>query len=681
MNMNNKLLFLISILLASAFACNSLVGFPSPVNPTITIAVPTPTRPPTPTPILEVPVRAGEENPDEPVLITGTIPFTSPFFLDGNAEPFVLLEDQAGFVARDLEFSFPLAGQAIGPVELIDEQTLSYSLTLPVVPQGTLIDVDNDGEEEEGVMIFCVAYWSNTWGGPFLEERDGTGWSGAYASTITDPNRDYEITGGHLIIWAPDKDQSFPSGFGEDNLLFTADDPVQPVNSGYSIVNLGEDPFSVYKESNPQFVLIEGSGEVKDFSDLSRGEAFDAMFEKVSVEYPFTAEKGIDWDALYDEYASSIHDARNPDAYHRALHDFLLAIPDAHVGMSFNAQVFYDDFGGSFGLLLAELSDNRVIVTDVLPDTTGGIEGILPGAEIISWDGLPVSEALDQVDPYFGPYSTDQHMRYDQLVFLTRYPPETRVSIQYQNPDGNPEDATLSAEIEYDSLFESIPAFTLDEMGLPLEAEILDESGLGYIRINTFSDDYNLMARLWERFIETLIEEEVPGLIIDMRINGGGNGGLANDFVGYFFNQEVTVSQHAYYNERLEEFEYTDFPTIIKPGPMHYDGPIAVLVSPFCVSACEGFSYALSLNERSIMIGQSPTAGAYGEVGRGQYELPEEISVQFPTGRSETPDGDLLIEGVGVALDITVPITEESALGLTDPVLEEAINTLLEMLE
>jgi carboxyl-terminal processing protease len=218
-------------------------------------------------------------------------------------------------------------------------------------------------------------------------------------------------------------------------------------------------------------------------------------------------------------------------------------------------------------------------------------------------------------------------------------------------------------------------------MGLPLEAEILDESGLGYIRINTFSDDYNLMARLWERFIETLIEEEVPGLIIDMRINGGGNGGLANDFVGYFFSQEVTVSQHAYYNERLEEFEYTDFPTIIKPGPMHYDGPIAVLVSPFCVSACEGFSYALSLNERSIMIGQSPTAGAYGEVGRGQYELPEEISVQFPTGRSETPDGDLLIEGVGVALDITVPITEESALGLTDPVLEEAINTLLEMLE
>ena len=39
-----------------------------------------------------------------------------------TAEPFVMLEDQAGFYARDLEFEFPLAGQTIGPVWEIDEQ-------------------------------------------------------------------------------------------------------------------------------------------------------------------------------------------------------------------------------------------------------------------------------------------------------------------------------------------------------------------------------------------------------------------------------------------------------------------------------------------------------------------------------------------------------------------------------
>jgi C-terminal processing protease CtpA/Prc len=50
--------------------------------------------------------------------------------------------------------------------------------------------------------------------------------------------------------------------------------------------------------------------------------------------------------------------------------------------------------------------------------------------------------------------------------------------------------------------------------------------------------------------------------------------------------------------------------------------------------------------------------------------------MQFPTGRPETPDGELLIEGTGVVPDISVPVTEESALGEVDAVLEAAIEAL-----
>ena len=39
-------------------------------------------------------------NSNEPVFISGTIPFTSPFFLNYASEPFVMLEDQAGFYKR-----------------------------------------------------------------------------------------------------------------------------------------------------------------------------------------------------------------------------------------------------------------------------------------------------------------------------------------------------------------------------------------------------------------------------------------------------------------------------------------------------------------------------------------------------------------------------------------------------
>ncbi len=54
--------------------------------------------------------------------------------------------------------------------------------------------------------------------------------------------------------------------------------------------------------------------------------------------------------------------------------------------------------------------------------------------------------------------------------------------------------------------------------------------------------------------------------------------------------------------------------------------------------------------------------------------------LQFPTGRPETSDGKLLIEGSGVAPDILVPVTQESALDELDAVLEAAIEALLDMI-
>jgi len=253
-----SLVLVLAALSGATIACELLTRETTTSAPTSgPSSGPIPTSKPTPLP--PQPVVPGEANPDEPVLIRGTIPFTSPFFINSIAEPFVLLEDEAGFVARDREFEFPLSGQILGPVDQIDDSTLSYTLPLPSVPTGTMLDVDNDNEEDRGVMIFAVAYWSNTWGDPFLEARDGTGWSNAYTSAVTDPNREDEIAGGILVIWAPDDEQEFPSGFGEDEMLFTEDDPVTSVPPGYSIVDLDQEPFLVYKEAEVEIYRRQGN--------------------------------------------------------------------------------------------------------------------------------------------------------------------------------------------------------------------------------------------------------------------------------------------------------------------------------------------------------------------------------------------------------------------------------------
>jgi len=695
-----KLLVFVIVITLTSLACQAVTGAfqapeinPSPTQPIGTVpptktAAPTlhpaPTSTPTqpPTELLPPSIEAGEINSDEPVFITGEIPYTSPFFLDTLSDAFVMLEDQGGFIERDLTFEFPLLGQVIGPVKLVDEDTVNFQLALPAIPQGTQVDVDNDGELDTGVQIFAVAYWSNTWGGPFLETRDGTGWSTGYASTTTDADRDDEINGGTLVVWSADDGQGFPTGFGKDGILFSDDDPTAPIESGYTLIDLDETPFRFYKETQPHLTLYEGDAAVNDFSDLSYEDAFSALFDKVSREYPFTVEKEIDWETLYEEYSPRIAKANSDEDFFWALKAFSLEISDAHIGIGFNdmiGQLFFENYGGSFGMILVETSDSTVLVTAVLPDSPAAEAGIEVGAEIITWNGDPVSKAISEIEPFFGPYSTDHHKRFEQLVFLTRVEPGETAAVNYRNTgESGTHSVEMEAVVEYDSMFNWIPSFAGDELALPIEADILDNSGLGYIKINTFSDDYNLMAQLWDRYIQELIEWEVPGIIIDIRVNGGGSSGLASDFNGYFFDDEIEVMKRLYYNKVSGQFEMRGIISRIIPGPMTYDGPIAVLVGPYCVSACEGFAYTLSLREDVTVLGHFSSAGAYGEVGRGHYELPADLSMQFPTGRSETPEGTLLIEGTGVVPDILVPLTDEAALGQIDVLRESAIEVLLQ---
>jgi C-terminal processing protease CtpA/Prc len=666
-----KYLLPLFVLMIAALGCATFTtnGTAPVSNPTSAGAEPTVTN----TPQLVIPTTTG--GPNEPVLITGDIPYTSPFFLNSVSEPFVMLEDEAGFVKRDKEFHFTLQSQTIGPVILDKDKKLTYSLALPEVPQATQMDVDNNGKTDPGVQIFQVAYWSNTWGGPFLEERDGQGWSTAYSSAITDPEKHDEIVGGILVVWAPDAKEGFPTSFGPDGKLFTADDPTAPIPAGYSLVDLNKEPFRIYKEANPKLTLNEGAGAVKDYSSMSYPEAFDALYKKVSVEYPFTKEKGINWEALYQQSKPNFDKAGSAEDFYNAMREFINQIPDEHISVTLDRDVFYSKYGGGFGLVLTLLSDQSVIVSEVLTGMPGDSAGIQRGAQILTWNGMLVMDAIKKVDSGFGPYSAEHTRLLGQVIFLTRVPPDSKVEVKYKNPGGQEKTISMQAQAEYDSLFKSIPSFNQNVLELPITGRVLD-SGLGYLRINTFNDDYSLMAKLWDRYMKEMVDNDVPGLIIDLRANSGGSSGLAMNFAGYFFDQEIKLYDTYYYNANSGQFEASGYPTLIKPAPLYYNGPIAVLVSPDCVSACEGFAYALHQNQRSTVVGNYPTAGAFGEVGLGQYKLPDNFSMQFPTGRSVTPNGEVVIEGKGVIPDVTVPVTLDSVLGQTDTVLEAAVQAL-----
>ena len=65
--------------------------------------------------------------------------------------------------------------------------------------------------------------------------------------------------------------------------------------------------------------------------------------------------------------------------------------------------------------------------------------------------------------------------------------------------------------------------------------------GLAYVKIYSFFDNELLTVQLWEQMMQSLNSLGVPGLIIDLRQNGGGSGFLADQMAAYFFNDELVL--------------------------------------------------------------------------------------------------------------------------------------------
>ncbi|NWG16049.1 MAG: PDZ domain-containing protein [Chloroflexi bacterium] len=624
-----------------------------------------------------------------PAVVRGSVTYTNLFFSAGVGEPLIILEDQAGFVDRNKYFVMPIESQVIGHITSdFYTSPFTYDLSLPIVPQGSLRDVDQDGDQDTGVMILAVAFWENIWGDPYLEERDlqGGGWSTAYASTRInqDPSAEGEVIGGKYIVYAPADGQGFPNGFGEDGKLFTADDPIVTLPAGYTVVDMDADPFTFDRPREAVIDLIEGEeAQLDDFSALELPEAFDAMIEMMRREYAFTELKRVDWDALHAQFRPRFEEAAasgDSTAYLLALRDFIRAIPDGHhqiplVGPLF--QMFQEEVAGGLGMAIREVDDGRIITNFILPEGPAAMAGIELGAEILSLNGQPIQTAIRETIPWSAPFSAKHVLRLQQLRYVIRFPLGTTVEVGYRNP-GQTEAQTVELTTIEESASFNFSSFNvgLTDTELPLEYRLLP-SGYLYVKIYSFFDNNRLSILLWERMIQTLNDQELPGLIIDMRQNGGGSGFLSNQMAAYFFNEPLAVGNTGTYDEERGEFFFDprgmrEF--YLPPAELRYNGPVAVLVGPNCASACEFFSYAMSLKDRAAIVGQYPTAGLGGS--QKAFTMPGGVVLQFSVGRTVDADGNIIIEGTGVVPTVRVPVNEETLFSQEDPVLQAAVNFL-----
>jgi len=600
--------------------------------------------------------------------ITGSVTYSDSFFTMGVNDPLIVLEDQSGFVERDRSFIMPVESQTLGRLTSdFDTSPVTYSLDLPAEPQGGLHDVDNDTTDDTGVMVYAVAYWTNMFGDAYLEERDlgGGGWSTAYASTrVSDAAESYlEVTGGRVLVYAPDATQGFPTDFGPDGKLFTADDPTGAVPAGWSVVDLDTAPFTVSQPETAEVDLIEpDSAALDDYSALPYPEAFDAMVEKFRNEYAFTELKGIDWDELASTFRPQVEAATSPAEFAAVLDGFARSIPDGHVGVITDLLAdAFAPFAGGLGIAIAEADDGTVVVSYVAPGSPAEEAGLVVGATVSAMSGQPIGDVVEVVEPPSGPFSSERGRRLQQLRYATRFPLDGEpVEVAYANPGGPERTVSLAVVDETDSLQASSVFAGFDGTELPVEFELLP-SGAGYIRITSFSDDLQLTVRLWERALATMTDYGVESLVIDLRSNGGGNGYVADQMAAYFFDDRTPVGNTAWYDESIDDFRldpYWESTMNPPPATQRFAGKIVAIVGPGCFSACEFFGYDLTVDDRATIVGYDATDGLGG--GVTQFAMPEGIMVQITTGRAVDTTGKIHLEGIGVVPDVKVPRTVDS---------------------
>ncbi len=114
-----------------------------------------------------------------------------------------------------------------------------------------------------------------------------------------------------------------------------------------------------------------------------------------------------------------------------------------------------------------------------------------------------------------------------------------------------------------------------------------------------------------------LKKENINGLILDLRYNGGGSVHEAAELAGIFIDAGPVAQIKSSYEEKIFTLKDVNRGTI-------YDGPLIVLVNGYSASASEMLAAALQDYNRALIVG-SPTFGK----ATGQLVLPLDTSINI----------------------------------------------------
>lgn len=206
---------------------------------------------------------------------------------------------------------------------------------------------------------------------------------------------------------------------------------------------------------------------------------------------------------------------------------------------------------------------------------------------------------------------------------------------------------------------------------------VAQTEAIGYLRITRcFADAESLFddtketadTKLMLTLLDSLLQQAAPtkALIVDLRANGGGHGGL--ELASRFLNEKTlthykSVKSKTGFSEPEPQYN-------APAGPRQYLKPVFILTNDRTASSAEDFTISLYRQPNVTTIG-SHTAGMLSDMYGA--DLSNGLSFTLSNQVYLSVDGETL-EDRGIPVQINVPNTKQDLARKQDPVVQKALD-------
>jgi carboxyl-terminal processing protease len=384
--------------------------------------------------------------------------------------------------------------------------------------------------------------------------------------------------------------------------------------------------------------------------------SFEKVWTTIRDKHWQTNPGGLDWQAIHAEFQPRIERAQSTEETRAIIREMLGRLKETHFSI-FAANV-YEDVGaiamgeGQSGIEVRVL-DGRAVVTGVDPGSPAETAGVKPGWAVISVDAKEVGPAI-------------QKLKSDPAIHELAL--ERAVSARLTGPIGATIQVAflrgMDSGVTLIDLPLAAPRGQLARFGNLPAMHVWTESrrigNTGYVRFNMFLDLVHVMSSFSDTVNSCL--KQCDGLIIDLRGNPGGIGGMAMGMAGFLVDQQDQKLGTMYLRDTALKF-------VVNPRAEVFTGPVAILLDGSSASTSEIFAGGLKDLRRARIFGTRSAAAALPSVIE---KLPNGDGFQYAMANYISEGGQAL-EGNGVTPDVEVKLTRETLLSGHDAVVDAAL--------